>query len=71
MLKNMKVYNLLISCPSDVQNYESVIQGCVWIFNRNYGEINNTLILIKHWKNNSFPESGDKPQLIKTFKYVV
>lgn len=67
----MKVYNLLISCPSDVQDYESIIQGCVEVFNRNYGEINNTLILIKHWKSDSFPESGDKPQALLNKQFVL
>lgn len=62
MPKNMTVYDLLISCPSDVNKYVQVIEKIISDFNSMYGEINNSLIVAKHWKKNSYAESGGKPQ---------
>lgn len=50
MPKNMTVYDLLISCPSDVNKYVQVIEKIISDFNSMYGEINNSLIVAKHWK---------------------
>jgi len=71
MPKNMKVYDLLISCPSDVNEYVEIIEECISSFNRNYGEINNTLISVKHWKSDSYPESGNKPQELLNKQFVL
>ena len=62
MPKVSTTYDLLISCPSDVNGYVDIIKDCVESFNKSYGELNNIIIKTKHWSTDSYPESGDKPQ---------
>ena len=62
MPKVETTYDLLISCPSDVNQFVDIIRECVDDFNRVYGNINNMKIIIKHWLTDSYPQSGDKPQ---------
>lgn len=63
-------YDLLISCPGDVEDYIDIIKECVNNFNRTIGEANNSLIETKHWSTNSYPESGDKPQELLNKQFV-
>lgn len=58
------MYDLLISCPSDVESFVDVIKGCVETFNHTIGIVNNAAILTKHWRTDSYPQSGEKPQEI-------
>ena len=55
-------YDLLISCPGDVNQFIDVIRECVEGFNRILGKVNNVEIVTKHWSTDSYPQSGDKPQ---------
>ena len=60
--KGVTVYDLLISCPGDVNDYLELIKEAVDNFNKLYGSLNNIQVSVKHWSTDSFPESGDKPQ---------
>ena len=35
------IYDILLSCPSDVSNLKSIVEECISDFNRIYGSINN------------------------------
>jgi hypothetical protein len=63
-------YDLLISCPGDVNKFVDTIRECVDDFNRVYGNINNMEITTKHWSTDSYPQSGDKPQELLNKQFV-
>ena len=63
-------YDLLISCPGDVNQFIDIIRECVDNFNRVYGNINNMEIVTKHWSTDSYPQSGDKPQELLNKQFV-
>ena len=63
-------YDLLISCPGDVNGFVDIIRECVDNFNRVYGNINNMEIVTKHWSTDSYPQSGDKPQELLNKQFV-
>lgn len=42
-------YDILISCPGDVDKYVDVINKCIDEFNRLLGRVNNSEIVGRHW----------------------
>ena len=64
------MYDLLISCPGDVNQFIDIIRECVDNFNRVYGNVNNMEIATKHWSTDSYPQSGDKPQELLNKQFV-
>ena len=64
------VYDLLVSCPGDVIDYLDIIKECVENFNKTIGVANNSVIEVKHWSTDSYPESGDKPQELLNNQFV-
>jgi len=71
MPKQVTKFDLLISCPSDVNEEIKVIKETVDSFNRMYGDINNTIISIKHWSTNSYPEYGNSPQKLLNNQFIL
>lgn len=57
-------YDLLISCQGDIEEFTSVIEEAVKKFNSLFGRTNNVLVNAKYWKEDSYPQMGDKPQAI-------
>lgn len=64
------IYDLLISCPSDVKDEIQIIKDVVESFNNLIGQANNIQIITKHWSKNSYPESGGKPQSLINKQFV-
>ncbi|MBN2878389.1 MAG: hypothetical protein JXN65_02055 [Clostridia bacterium] len=62
MSKETTTYNLLISCPNDVQEEVKKVYEKVDVFNRTIGNNLNIRIDSKHWKRDSYPQSGGSPQ---------
>ncbi len=62
MPRDIKVYDLLISCPDDVSEYIDLIDKEINSFNNFYGRSNNIIIRSQHWSKNPFPEFGNQPQ---------
>lgn len=67
----MTQYNLLVSCPSDVEEELGVITRVVEDFNMRYEDILGIRVSAKHWSKHSYAQSGGKPQdlLNKQFVY--
>ena len=63
-------YDLLISCPGDVDKYVDVVKECIDKYNRLLGRINNAEIVGKHWTTDSYSQSGDKPQELLNKQFV-
>lgn len=57
-------YDLLISCPGDVEEFIGAIEDAVKRFNSLFGGMHNIWISTKYWKDNSYPQMGDKAQNI-------
>ena len=70
MPKNITQYSLLISCPGDVKEEIDIIEKCVERFNTLYSDVLGIAIVTKHWRKNSYPQSGDKPQSILNSQFV-
>jgi len=53
---NATIFNMLVSCPSDVAAHISSIRSAVDKFNRHEGDMNNFFVCIKYYKDDTFPE---------------
>ena len=62
MPNNIVVYDLLISCPSDVSEYVDILEKEVNHFNNFWGRTNNVIIRTRHWSKDSYSEFGSYPQ---------
>lgn len=62
MAKDIKVYDLLISCPSDVSEYVEMLEKEVNHFNNFFGRKNNIIVRTRHWSKDSYSEFGNQPQ---------
>ena len=70
MPKNVVQYNMLISCPGDVQDEVSIIERVVEEFNERFTDELGISIQTKHWKKSSYPQSGGKPQDLLNEQFV-
>lgn len=64
MPNNITVYDLLISCPSDVAEYVDMLEKEVLHFNNFFGRFNNVIIRTRHWSKDSYSESGIPQELL-------
>ena len=62
MSKSIIVYDLLISCASDVSEHIAKIEYAVNSFNNHYGRLNDIIIRTIHWSQNAYPSMGYPPQ---------
>ena len=69
--KNIIRYDLLISCPGDVQNEISLIKESVEEFNEKFSDTLGVMVQPRHWKSSSFSQSGNKPQELLNEQFVV
>ena len=71
MTSIVKKYNLLISCPSDIEEkFFDIILKSVNMINNTLGETNDFFIIPKHWSFSAYPESGAEPQTILNKQFV-
>lgn len=59
---NITVYDLLISCPSDVAEYVDMLEKEIIHFNNFFGRSNNVIVRSRHWSKDSYSEFGGSPQ---------
>lgn len=62
MPNSITVYDLLLSCPSDVSQYIEILEKAINHFNNFFGRTNNVIIRTKYWSKDAFPEFGEQPQ---------
>lgn len=70
MSKNVTHYDLLISCPGDIQSEIKVIEQAVEEFNERYSDTIGIFIRTKHWRKSSYAQSGGKPQVLLNKQFV-
>lgn len=64
MSKRIIVYDLLISCPSDVSNYFEILEKEINRFNNLFGRFNDIIVRTRFWKQDTYPEIDKSPQEI-------
>ena len=70
MPKNVIQYDLLISCPGDIENEIKIIDDAVSQFNTQFSDALGISIRTKHWRKNSYAQSGGKPQALLNEQFV-
>lgn len=70
MPKEVKQFDILISCPSDVKTERQIIAEIIDAFNRDVGEKHSIRIQTRHWSTDSFPELHSTPQEILNNQFV-
>ena len=70
MPKNVVQYDLLISCPGDIENEIKIIDDAVSQFNTQFSDALGISIRTKHWRKNSYAQSGGKPQALLNEQFV-
>lgn len=70
MAQNVKLYNLLISCPGDVKDEVLLVESAVNEFNELYAEPLGIIIKTRHWSKSSYAQSGGKPQDLLNKQFV-
>ena len=70
MAQSITLYNLLISCPSDVKNEVALIETAVSEFNELYSDTLGITIKTRHWSKSSYAKSGGKPQTLLNEQFV-
>lgn len=70
MPKNVVQYDLLISCPGDITSEIKIIEDVVSQFNTQFSDILGISVRTKHWRKNSYAQSGGKPQALLNEQFV-
>ena len=70
MPKSVTQYSLLISCPGDIKEEITSVEECVNQFNALYSDALGIEIVTKHWRKNSYAQSGGKPQSLLNKQFV-
>ena len=70
MPKNVTQYDLLISCPGDIENEIKIIDDAVTQFNTQFSDTLGISIRTKYWRKNSYAQSGGKPQALLNEQFV-
>ena len=70
MPKNVVQYDLLISCPGDIKNEIKIIDDAVSQFNTQFSDALGISIRTRHWRKNSYAQSGGKPQALLNEQFV-
>ena len=70
MPKNVTQYDLLISCPGDIQDEIAIIESAVDQFNTQFSDALGISVRTKYWKKNPYAQSGGKPQALLNGQFV-
>lgn len=70
MPQNTITYDVLISCPSDMDQYVIYIKQAINNFNNDYGKEHHINLRTLYWKDDGFSESGGTPQALLNCQIV-
>lgn len=70
MAQSVMLYNLLISCPGDVEDEVTLIEEAVEEFNELYADPLGITIRKRYWSKSSYAQSGGKPQALLNEQFV-
>lgn len=70
MPKEIVQYDLLISCPGDITDEIKLIEEAVAQFNTQFSDVLGITVRTRHWRKNSYAQSGGKPQALLNEQFV-
>ena len=70
MPQSIMQYDLLISCPGDIESELPLIKKVVDDFNSTFSDTLGITVRTKHWSKNSYAQSGGKPQALLNEQFV-
>ena len=70
MPKSVTEYDILISCPGDVNDTVPLINEVLQQFNDTYTDVLAIRLIPKHWTTDSYNQSGGKPQDLLNKQFV-
>lgn len=70
MPKSVTEYDILISCPGDVNDTVPLINEVLQQFNETYTDVLAIRLIPKHWTTDSYNQSGGKPQDLLNKQFV-
>ena len=70
MPKEIIQYDLLISCPGDITDEIKLIEDAVAQFNTQFSDVLGISVRTKHWRKDSYAQSGGKPQALLNEQFV-
>lgn len=70
MANDVRMYDMLISCPGDVEAAVDIIKDVIDNFNQQYMDTLGIGIRPRYWKNSGFSQSGAKPQELLNKQFV-
>lgn len=64
MPKKATIYDVLVSCPSDVKQFVRVLEKTINKFNYLYGKEKDIILRVVYWSKNVYSQYGGSPQEI-------
>lgn len=63
-------YDIVLSCPTDVESEKEIIQSVIEDFNRTIGNNLNIILNLKHWSTDSYAQSGGAAQELLNKQFI-
>lgn len=63
-------YDIVLSCPTDVEVEKEIIQSVIEDFNRTIGNNLNITLNLKHWSTDSYAQSGGPAQELLNQQFI-
>ncbi|MCM1236264.1 MAG: hypothetical protein NC489_39795 [Ruminococcus flavefaciens] len=70
MANNAKMYNMLISCPGDVEDMIQVVDEVIENFNQQFIDTLGIGIITRYWKKSAYAQSGGSPQELLNKQFI-
>lgn len=70
MPKKATIYDVLVSCPSDVKQFVSILEKTINKFNYLYGKEKDIILRVVYWSKNVYSQYGSSPQKIINHQIV-
>lgn len=70
MAKIMTEYDLLVSCPGDVDGVVELVKQVIAQFNETYSAVLAIRLNVKHWSKDSYNQSGGKAQELLNKQFI-
>lgn len=70
MIEDVRIYNVLISCASDIKEELDIIEKVIKYYNYTTGYSNFIQIKLNYWKSNSYPLYGYDPQKLLFEQFI-
>lgn len=70
MSKNVTLYDIVLSCPTDIDEEKNIIDNVINEFNTTIGESLEIRLNLKHWSTDSYAQSGGAAQDLLNKQFI-